>query len=395
MRSLISSVLLFISIISFCQSPKLYIQIVSHNEPNDNLQIALNYNRAKTYTLQLAAIVNSKNAKWNLQTSDGFVLGALNDEASTSTNVFKTLANAPYNDNVEIDPRYKNTGGRNIADQWHLLDSLGANPSHNLGGFIYSTTNASLAPIDWEPYRNPIIGNIYHNSWQCNTLCGAGSYPPHDNDLNDFGIFKPDAATNFYHHNPSKNLWCVGTGCAPVLDSLSDENAIITQIRQEVDSIMSGKWPSNKFYVSRIMTNQREYGPLFLQKISKVIDSINAMPAAGIQWATIDESLTAFLNWRTTSGIDYSQWMCGQVATDISSPEGINTLSIYPNPSEGLLQVQLEDEKEHLIKVLDIMGKQCFSGTLKSHDSIDLSMLNKGLYFIQIDEMHVSRWIKE
>jgi len=282
------------------QTPKLYIHIVSHNEPSDNIESsALTFNKFKNNALQMANIIDSKNVKWNLQTSDGFILGALKYQSAgtSSTDIFETLSNPPYNDNIEIDPRSKNKNGRNIADQWYLLDSCGANPTNHLGGCIYSTTNSILQPIDWLQYRNPIIGNIYGNSWQCSIITGAGSFPPHTNDLNDFGVFKPDTTNNFYSHNPSKNLWCMGTGCAPLLDSLDNEQDIIDLIQGQVDSIQNGLWPQDKFYVTRIMTNQREYGPLFFQKISKVIDSLNIIPSSKLQWATIGETFTAFQAW--------------------------------------------------------------------------------------------------
>lgn len=131
--------LLFLGWASFAtaQPPPLYIHIVSHNEPTDTLQQPARYARAKANALQLAAIVDAKNAKWNLQTSDGFVFGARQDQSTSGTNIFSTLSAPPYDDNIEIDPRSKNFPGRNIADQWYLLDSLGAHPTTTVGGFIY------------------------------------------------------------------------------------------------------------------------------------------------------------------------------------------------------------------------------------------------------------------
>ena len=395
MKANLLFIALFMTNIALGQTPKLYIHIVSHNEPTDNLQTTLNYTKAKINILQLANIINNRNAKWNLQTSDGFVLGALNDQASTSTNIFNTLANPPYNDNIEIDPRYKNMGGRNIADQWYLLDSLGANPTTHLGGCIYSTTNSTIAPIDWEQYRIPIIGNIYGNSWQCSIITGAGSYPPHTNDLNDFGIFKPDTATNFYQHNPSKNLWCMGTGCAPVLDSLNDEQAIIDLIQGQVDSIQNGLWPQNKFYVTRIMTNQREYGPLFFQKISKVIDSLNLIPSSKLQWATIGETFTAFQAWQTTSGLDHSQWLCGQTTTGLIEDNNLDYFTVYPNPSTSNYSIYFTDNLNHQFKVYDLMGSLIESKTINGNYTFELTNQVKGLYILKVDEKIVKKLIKE
>jgi hypothetical protein len=395
MKTKLLSIALLMSCIAVGQTPKLYVHIVSHNEPNDNLQTAWNYTKAKSNILKLANIVNNKNSKWNLQTSDGFVLGALNDQAATSTNVFNILANPPFKDNIEIDPRSKNMNGRNIADQWYLLDSLGANPSTHLGGCIYSTTNSNIAPIDWEQYRNPIIGNLYGNSWQCSIITGAGSYPPHSNDLNDFGVFKPDVATNFYQHNPTKNLWCMGTGCAPLLDSLADEQAIIDLIQGQVDSIQNGLWPSNKFYVTRIMTNQREYGPLFFQKISRVIDSLNLIPTSKLEWATVSETFTAFQAWQTASGLEYSQWSCGETTTGLIEENRSANFTVFPNPSSGNYSVNFTDNLNHQIKIYNIMGALIELKTSCGNFDINLSNHTKGLYILVVDEKISKKIIKE
>lgn len=393
MKAMSLMILMFGSTSLFSQIPKLYIHIVSHNEPTDNLQSTLNYTIAKEKAIEMATIINSKNVKWNLQTSDGFVLGALADEANTNSNIFEILASTPYGDNIQIDPRSKNMNGRNIADQWYLLDSLDANPTQHLGGCIYSSTDQVNQPIDWEQYRDPIIGNIYGNSWQCSIITGAGSYPPHTNDLNDFGVFKPDSPTNFYQHNALQNLWCMGTGCAPVLDSLDDEQAIIDLIQGQVDSIQNGLWPQDKFYVTRIMTNQREYGPLFFQKIAKVIDSLNLIPSSQLEWATIGEVYEAFTIWETNTGSDHSQWLCGETIAGIEEPikEG---LTIYPNPSDGLFNFRFNDNEEHVIRIYDTTGKMIVEQTGSSNQTINIENSPKGIYFVNLDGGFNSKIVK-
>lgn len=367
------------------QPPVLHIHIVSHNEPTDNIESSLLvFNKFKNNTLKMAAIVNAKNVAWNLQTSDGFVLGALQyQNAGTSqTDIFETLANAPYSDNIEIDPRSKNKGGRNIADQWYLLDSCGANPTTHLGGFIYYTSNPSFQAIDWLAYRKPIQGNIYKNYWQCSLLTGAGSYPPHTNDLHDFGIFKPDTTNNFYHHNPDKNLWCIGTGCAPLLDSLDDEQLILDLIRSQVDSIQQGMWPQDKFYVTRIMTNQREYGPMFFSKISRLIDSLNLIPSDKLKWATIGATFESFKEWQMQTDLKYSQWQCGET---FSSNENITQdikIGVSPNPFFDELNVYLQEEKMYEISIYNAAGVKVFSQNKTEPFSINTSAFPQGMYFL-------------
>lgn len=385
MKKLLTVIILSACLNLYAQTPVLYIQIVSHNEPTDNLQMPLNYAIAKNNMLQMASIVDSKNARWNTQTSDGFVFGARQDQANTSTNIFSTLASPPYNDNIEIDPRSKNFSGRNIADQWYLLDSLGANPSTTVGGFLWYICQPSSMQIDWWQYEDTVTGLVNGNRVKFDKLSGAGSAGAvlHCNDLNDFGIFKPDTTTNFYQHNPNRNLWCMGTGCAPVLDSLNDEQAIIDLIQGQVDSIQNGLWPANKFYVTRIMTNQREYGPLFFQKISRVIDSLNLIPATQLQWATISETFTAFEAWELNTGLDHSQWLCGETLSSVDETEK-RTMNIYPNPTSGILNIDLGEQKIKEIQIIDIMGKCVMKQSLDAISStyqLDISDLTPGLYF--------------
>lgn len=385
------------------QAPKLYIHIVSHNEPTDNLDAfpGTNFNKAKSNALQMATIIDTNDVKWNLQTSDGFILGALQFEAAgtSHTDIFETLANPPYNDNIEIDPRSKNKNGRNIADQWHLLDSCGANPSMNLGGFIWAVCPPALSSsIDWFQYKNPIIGNIYGNSWQCKILSGAGSLSAHCNDLNEFGIFKPLSTTNFYTHDPSpsNNLWCMGVGCAPVLDSLSDEQAIIDLIQGQVDSIQNNIWPANKFYVTRIMTNQREYGPLFFQKLSRVIDSLKLIPSSQLEWATISETFTAFQAWQTSSGLDYSQWLCGQNSVGVDESNFNETsFQLFPNPTNNSVSIKFNDSKDHIIEIYDLIGNRILSSQIHDEGKINLSNFSQGLYFVNCDGKSIKKLIKE
>ncbi|MBK8698569.1 MAG: T9SS type A sorting domain-containing protein [Saprospiraceae bacterium] len=384
----------------WAQTPKLYVHIVSHNEPTDNLDAppGLNYATAKANVLKMAVLVNEKNVKWNLQTSDGFVIGALQfDSGGTSTtDVFETLANPPYEDNIEIDPRSKNKSGRNIADQYYLLDSLGASPSTTVGGFLCYICEPSSMEIDWWQYQDTIIGAIYGNKVKFDLLSGAGSAGAtvHCNDFYDFGIFKPDSPSNFYQHNPDRNLWCLGTGCAPILDSLDDEQAIIDLIKGQADSIQLGLWPQDKFYVSRIMTNQREYGPMFFKKMAKVIDALNQVDAQKLQWATIGETFTAFQEWQAATGLDHSQWGCGQQVTQIGRDASEEGIKIYPNPVPDQITVDISDQLTHEVEIFDHLGRLVTRTQGRSSLSLDLSALKSGMYLLRVED-RVFKLIKQ
>ena len=369
---------------ALAQAPKIYINFVSHNEPGDNLQTLLPFNVMVPKVLQLANIIDSKGAKWNLETCDGFAKGALSFQGATS-NVFRTLQQPPYNDNIEIDPRNKQTIYPTIADLYHILDSLGANPTTILGGFIYSSTTSTLP--DWFQYQDTIQGISYPSvKWKCNAMWGAGSIPPHDNDLNDYGIWKPDTTNNFYNSNSNRSVWFIGNGCQPILalDSTENPQDIITPLKIFIDSVQNGLLPQDKFYVYSITINQSHFGPMLFQKVSTICDSINSWGTNKVQWATLTEKIDRFTVWQQTPN-DYSQWLCGQTVTGIN--ESLKTLNytIYPNPFNSVINIDMHDEKEHHIEIIDFLGQVLFTSIIQSVTSIDLSKFGNGIYLVRVD----------
>lgn len=380
--------------------PVLYIHLVSHNEPTDHYENIGNYLPARTHMLQMAGLVDSFQVKWNIQSSDGFVKSARNEEINTGTNIFEVLQSSPYADNIEVDPRSKNDTGYNIADQWYILDSIGAQPTHTVGGFIYTTCPpASSSSIDWWQYTDTITGVHYHNKIKFNILSGAGSLAPHCNDLNDFGIFKPDTITNFYHHNPGRNLWCIGTGCAPVLDTSASEQEIIDLIQAQVDSIQNGLWPQDKFYVTRIMTNQRDFGNTFFQKLTTILDSLTTIPSTQLKWATIEEIFTDFVAWQTTSLQDHSMWLCETPPLDIDQQSLNLSFSVYPNPSNGAVYLNAGSaEAPFQLEMINAGGQLVRSCLITTQETqLYTDDLPPGMYWIRIYNAHsmgVKKWIK-
>ena len=58
-------------------------------------------------------------------------------------------------------------------------------------------------------------------------------------------------------------------------------------------------------------------------------------------------------------------------------------LSIYPNPSMGLVNIKSK-EQINTLSISTILGKQIFFTEDFSKNSIDLSLLCNGIYFINI-----------
>jgi hypothetical protein len=71
------------------------------------------------------------------------------------------------------------------------------------------------------------------------------------------------------------------------------------------------------------------------------------------------------------------------VVTDINDVTA-STFAIYPNPTSGIFTVAFADDKNASIVVLDITGKKVYSSTIRNSDQVNLSDLQKGLYFVRI-----------
>jgi hypothetical protein len=133
------------------------------------------------------------------------------------------------------------------------------------------------------------------------------------------------------------------------------------------------------------MTNQREYGPMFFQKISRLIDSLNAFPPGQLRWATIRESFTDFLDWRTQTGLDSSQWQCGQTLTDVPGIEP-DAFTVYPNPSGDWLGIEFPDQRMHRLEFFSFDGKLLRSVTVRHNEPVRLDFLPGGMYLLRLDE---------
>ena len=387
--------------------PKVYVNFVSHNEPDDQLQSNSNYTAMKALVLQLADTINTKGAAWNLQTCAGFVQGAVSVDGTTN-NLFRTLAMAPYVDNIEIDPRYKSNTFGTLADLYHVLGTLGANRTHTLGGFLADTSQA-----DWVQYEAPqtSTSNFYPpETWQCNIMWGAASMN-HTNDIDNWGIWKPDNVNTFYTHNASRPIWYIGNGCSPdgtdytinqmtqqpnnpaSFDPTDNASDVINPLQRLIDSISNHLLPWDRFYNYSITINQSGFGTTLFSKIAQVCNSINAMDSSKVEWALLTEKLSKFQTWSNTNAIDYSQWECGEiyVASNIDEKKQFNNIHIFPNPAQDYFIISNDNTSKNNVIVTDILGKTIAEFATEAETKISTQQWENGLYILKMDNGFSSR----
>ena len=71
----------------------------------------------------------------------------------------------------------------------------------------------------------------------------------------------------------------------------------------------------------------------------------------------------------------------GFAGIDENSLEGV---SVYPNPSEGLITVSNDNNTENTIAVYDMLGKVIYTTTTSSSASVDLSANGTGVYLVKV-----------
>lgn len=425
----LSLVSLFFITLTFGQvpTPTLYLTITSHNEPAEVYTTTSTFNPTRDTLRKIVDMIYAKNAKYNMQTFPGFLQGSMMfEQATTTTTDIVEYANkiggVPGNV-VEIDPRFKggSTSFYNIADVSYSIGLTGAQPSKNVGGFIYLNTSpppGTYTAGDWTPYTTSITAmNTPTYSWKADVIWGAGSMPPHSNDANNYGVWKPRGKTDsvdFYCHSPSQTVWLQGNGCGWLITPTTNINSMIAEIRSEATKIRNGTYPANKFYNGHVMIDFKNFGtstitPTFQMRyeLARVIDSINVMVSQGkIAWKTITQKHNAFLAWSSSTGIAYSQWRCGQTTTltptciqsGLSEQEFENQIALYPNPTNGQLNVNVNSSfNTEEVLVFNNIGQVCKRVQVNKKDAslkIDVADLPKGVYLIRIDK-RTTRFIKE
>jgi hypothetical protein len=70
------------------------------------------------------------------------------------------------------------------------------------------------------------------------------------------------------------------------------------------------------------------------------------------------------------------------------------TVAMYPNPASSFVNVQV-GAGNHTVVVFDITGKALINQTATGATAIDISNLNKGLYFLQVDGNKAARLVVE
>ena len=59
-------------------------------------------------------------------------------------------------------------------------------------------------------------------------------------------------------------------------------------------------------------------------------------------------------------------------------------LNIYPNPSNGMLNIELDEQGQFNLEINDMLGKVVCTKSISSNTMLDLTDLDKGIYFVKL-----------
>lgn len=79
----------------------------------------------------------------------------------------------------------------------------------------------------------------------------------------------------------------------------------------------------------------------------------------------------------------------GGIDAQIHIPE----IVIYPNPARTMVNIRIEDELEHNVMIFNVYGQMLGQWDIRNTSTIDVSHLNPGFYFLNIDHLSSEKFI--
>ena len=372
-----------ISFFTKAQSPKVYINLVSHNEENYSyLSNPATFLAIRPKIIQMAQLAASKGAKWHLGSDHTMLRAVLSYDKgalTASTGGFNVLkyVSTTYSTAVECDP-HAHESLYNYADVAKLHDSCGVPPGKVMSGFLY---NELASGHDWQDYQVPNNGDIFPSYyWAPEILWGAGT-PGHTKDPLYNGIWKPESMTNFLKHKASNHLINYGQGCKYEFHDTTRITDLMKEIRKLTNAIQSGSAPSNGFYCTSIFFRENYLNtPNFIStKLDDLMDSINVLVTANkVEW----QFIPAVVNkWRTNYASKPFIMNCNLSIVSALDNEKINNngIKFYPNPANDFIHF---NEEIYDVEIFNLSG-QTVLPKITSAKRIDTRGLPNGVYLIK------------
>lgn len=387
MKKLIILISLVVAATNVYSQPLVYFDFISHDEDTGPWSNTTYYTADRTKLINLATYFQSKGITFNLQSDWLYLTNVISKETPAlmaTTNNKNILRWMIEDKGVEMDP-HSHEKQYIYPDIVKLMDSLGLPESKLIGGSLYGEKNGKNV---WTNLINGQYGLIFPNKfWQPDYLMGGGS-KNHVADLNYYGFWNPKDTSNYLTHYPTNHLRHIGTGCEIKLHDTSTVEEVVAELKDVMQKVQSGNYPSNGFYVQTIFFGHGDLNNVgFYDKLIAVADSANVIVASGkAQWKTLKQ---AYTKWETDYNAQVFQWECGQISNGLYEFDKESTTSIYPNP----FSTQTTLHTDVILKSATLIVYNSIGQPVKQIDNISgqtillsRDVLANGLYFICLTE---------
>ncbi|CAN5455280.1 hypothetical protein BH10BAC5_BH10BAC5_09960 [soil metagenome] len=343
--------------------PPVYLQFVSHNEDQAIWLTQSYYLSKRTLLVDIANIVQAKNAKWDFQSDWAFLLAVARFDTGSvvsNTNGKNLIKWMTENKGITCDPHSHENGGYNYADVAYLHQALGIIPTKIVGGFLYDTV---VNGNNWENLEAGIYGRVYTSYfWKPDALWGSGT-GNHLNDPYPLGAWKPKSMQNYYLHDSTKHLMLIGHGCANHIYDTSNVRTNVNILNQIVNGLNTGVLPDTGFYPAYVYFNVGDLTTTRVTKISQFIDSVASLVIAGrVLWKSLPE---VYDIWNTSYGKKPYWIQCENLPTEVHQinytvPEKFKLFQNYPNPFNPTTKIKFEiaEASDVMLTIYDVLGKE-------------------------------------
>lgn len=82
------------------------------------------------------------------------------------------------------------------------------------------------------------------------------------------------------------------------------------------------------------------------------------------------------------------------MGSSIGLDEELSNLNVYPNPSNGIINIEISESNKFTVTINDILGKVISTDEINSTTTLDLQHLDKGVYFVNISNSTVTNTTK-
>lgn len=276
-----------------------------------------------------------------------------------------------------------------------------------LYNFSYWATSDSFPTTDTTIMSTIVTDTVYgvDYDWNSDGANAQGGYflgKPCGGQVlgNVFDIYAVDTVTSIsfhvnassaFGHNVKVELYDIDdpTVIDPSLLAESDEYELLPS---DIDSWITLKllspWPVNAgiAYLAAVK------GTISLQDTTLISSSSNENSSSWIQDncdATDPASTHVAGDWR---GIGADGLLIRLNFGVIPAPSSINNIkqsqfNLYPNPTDGVFVIEVEENSKYDVTVIDILGKTVYTSSINNMSTtIDLSGFDKGVYMVELKD---------